>query len=169
MGWSSYNGSRAHNNGYIGGNMSVILIYLMAMSIGILVTIVPIMNGANTKVLGTLKVSFYHYFAAFITGLFFLFATASFQSFWKISNVPLYYFLGGILGLFVILLMNYYTVRIKALHIAILPFLGQMTMGLILDYFLFDKFDLKTIMGLSVVLLGLLVQGEQKTNKQAVQ
>ena len=137
-------------------------IYGLAMIIGVLVTVVPIINGSNTKILGTIRVSFFHYFAAFITGIVFLIFTSSFGVLSKISAVPPQYFIGGILGLFVILLMNYYSVRIKALHVAILPFLGQMSMGLALDYFLFEKLDLKTILGLIIVLFGLYVQMDTK-------
>lgn len=147
--------------------MSTPIIYLLGIAIGVLVTVVPIMNGANTKVLGTIKVSYFHYLSAFVTGLVFLGLTTSFQTLWTIGEVPIHYFLGGVLGLSVILLMNYYSVRIKALHIAILPFLGQMTMGLILDYYLYDLLNLKTVLGLSVVLVGLMVQADQKIERKS--
>ncbi|HSN66694.1 MAG TPA: DMT family transporter, partial [Fusibacter sp.] len=92
----------------------------------------------------------------------FLWLTASMGEVKMLPDVPVHYFIGGLLGLSVILLMNYYSVRIKALHVAILPFLGQMTMGLALDYFLFDKLNVKTVIGLVIVLLGLYIQSEQK-------
>ena len=149
-------------NGLIGGLMTLYMIYSLAVLIGVLVTIVPIMNGKNTQVLGTIRVSFFHYFAASITGIVVLFMTASIGEVNMLPDVPIHYFIGGILGLSVILLMNYYSVRIKALHVAILPFLGQMTMGLALDYFLFDKMNLKTVIGLVIVLFGLYIQSEQK-------
>ncbi|HAS73173.1 MAG TPA: hypothetical protein DCS67_03415, partial [Clostridiales bacterium UBA8960] len=57
---------------------------------------------------------------------------------------------------------------IKAIHIAILPFLGQMTMGLILDAFLFDTFNLKIVIGLIIVLIGLKVQTDIPTQNGKV-
>lgn len=147
--------------------MSMIFIYILAISIGVFVTVTPIMNGANTKVLGTFRVSFIHYFSATLAGLVFLIFTSPIASIQKLPEMPLYYYLGGILGLSVILLMNYYSVRIKAIHIAILPFLGQMTMGLIIDAFLFDTFDIKTVIGLIIVLYGLKVQTDVRAiNKE---
>lgn len=142
--------------------MTLFIIYCLAVLIGVLVTVVPIMNGKNTQVLGTIRVSFFHYFAASITGVVFLWLTASLGEVTMLPDVPIHYFIGGLLGLSVILLMNYYSVRIKALHVAILPFLGQMTMGLALDYFLFDKLNVKTVIGLVIVLFGLYIQSEQK-------
>lgn len=134
---------------------------MMAIAIGILVTVVPIINGTNTQLLGTLKVSFYHYFSAFITGLAAWFIYDQTLQVSGLLQVPIHYYLGGVLGLSVILLMNYYAVRIKALHVAILPFLGQMLMGVLLDYFLFERFNMKIILGLLVVLMGLYVQSKE--------
>lgn len=139
---------------------ALVLIYLMAISIGILVTIVPIMNGANTQILGTIKVSFYHYISALITGIVAWFLYDQAMNLSGLAKVPLHYYMGGILGLSVILLMNYYAVRIKALHVAILPFLGQMVMGLLLDYWLFQIFNVKMILGLVIVLIGLYIQSK---------
>jgi uncharacterized membrane protein YdcZ (DUF606 family) len=68
------------------------------------------------------------------------------------------YFAGGLLGLSVMLMMNYYSVRIRAMHIAILPFLGQMTMGFFLDYYLIGVLEIKVIIGMIIVLIGLYVQ-----------
>lgn len=144
--------------------MTHFAIYLLAVLIGVLVTVIPIMNGMNTKVLGTIRVSFYHYFSAFITGIAFLILTHSLGEIQKLPDAPIHYFFGGFLGLAAILLMNYYSVKIKALHIAILPFLGQMTMGLAIDYFIFDKMNTKTVIGLIIVLIGLYVQSDKKSN-----
>jgi len=54
--------------------------------------------------------------------------------------------------------MNYYAVRITAFHIAVLPFLGQMSMGLLLDYIIYNQFEFKTLIGLFIVLFGLTLQ-----------
>lgn len=140
----------------------MIVIYLLAIFIGFLVTVTPIMNGRNSLVLGTIKTTFYHYFFALVTGIVLMFLLSPILSGIEIDNISLKYFMGGILGLSIIVMMNYYAVRIKAIHIAIIPFLGQMTMGFFLDYLLFGDLDLKTIFGMSVVLLGLFIQSSGK-------
>jgi uncharacterized membrane protein YdcZ (DUF606 family) len=137
-------------------------VYLLAISIGLLVTISPILNGRNSLVLGTFKTSFYHYFFAFVFGVVFMLLTFSQTSKAQLGQIPPHYFLGGLLGLSVILMMNHYAVRIKAMHIAILPFLGQMTMGFVLDYFLLGLLELKVIIGMIVVLVGLYIQSTEK-------
>ncbi|GAB6106309.1 DMT family transporter [Fusibacter bizertensis] len=145
--------------------MASFIIYIFAIILGILVTVVPIINGENTKTLGTFRVSMFHYLSALVVGMiFFLIFNSSTQPY-QIGTIPLHYYLGGILGLSVILLMNYYSSRIIALHISILPFLGQMTMGLIIDYFLFKQLNYKTIIGLSIVLVGLYIQSSPKRLK----
>lgn len=142
-------------------SIALVFIYIMAITIGVLVTIVPIINGSNTQSLGTIKVSYYHYISAFITGLVAWFLYDQSLTISGLSHVPIHYYLGGILGLSVILLMNHYAVRIKAIHVAILPFLGQMVMGLLLDYWLFDIFNVKMIIGLIIVLCGLYIQSKE--------
>lgn len=144
--------------------MEAIIIYILAISIGVLVTLTPIMNGNNTTHLGTIRVSFYHFSAAALTGLFFVFITQSVSLFPSLPTLPPHFFLGGLIGLMVMLLMNYYAVKIKAIHVAILPFLGQMSMGLLLDYFLLDIFDFKRLLGLIIVLLGLWIQAPKPMN-----
>lgn len=147
--------------------MTSYIIYIFAISLGVLVTVVPIINGENTKTLGTFRVSMFHYLSALIVGfVFFIFLNPS-TPLYTLSTVPVYYYLGGVLGLAVILLMNYYSSRITALHISILPFLGQMTMGLILDYFLFKQLNIKTIVGLSIVLGGLYIQSSPTRTRQS--
>lgn len=140
----------------------MIFIYLLAIFIGFLVTVTPIMNGRNSLVLGTIKTSFYHYFFALVTGMILMLILSPMVTGIELDNISIKYFMGGILGLSIIVMMNYYAVRIKAIHIAILPFLGQMTMGFFLDYLLFGNLDLKTILGMTVVILGLFIQSSGK-------
>lgn len=140
----------------------MLTVYILAIAIGLLVTISPILNGRNSLVLGTFKTSFYHYLFAFIFGVAFMLLTYTQTSSLQMNQIPPLYFLGGLLGLSVILMMNHYAVRIKALHIAILPFLGQMTMGFVLDYFLFGMLNVKVIIGMIVVLVGLYIQSSDQ-------
>ncbi|MBM7562679.1 DMT family transporter [Fusibacter tunisiensis] len=134
------------------------LVYLFAIFIGILVTVTPILNGRNTLAMGTFKASFNHYFTAFIFGILFLALLPGNALTALDVKVNPIYFAGGLLGLSVMLMMNYYSVRIRAMHIAILPFLGQMTMGFFLDYYLIGVLEIKVIIGMIIVLIGLYVQ-----------
>lgn len=142
--------------GCIGGSMVAIL---LAIFTGILITVVPIMNGQNALHIGTLKTSFFHYTFAFMFGVMSLLLLTPMAQIQHFSRVSPYYYSGGVIGLSLILLMNFYSVRIKALYIAVLPFLGQMLMGFILDVFFFDTMvSMQKIIGLIIVLLGLWLQ-----------
>ena len=138
--------------------MNLIIIYVLAIVLGVLVTIVPILNGQNTLKFGSLKVSWFHFTSAFVVGLLALIMFGRQTNINVLFSQPLWYYSGGILGTLVILSMNYYAVRITAFHIAILPFLGQMSMGLLLDYMIYDQFELKMLIGLLIVLFGLTLQ-----------
>ncbi|OJV66021.1 MAG: hypothetical protein BGO41_08805 [Clostridiales bacterium 38-18] len=138
--------------------MNFIIIYGLAIVLGVLVTIVPILNGHNTLKFGSLKVSWFHFAAALVVGLFALVIFGGQSEIQSLFSKPIWYYSGGILGTLVIICMNYYAVRITAFHIAVLPFLGQMSMGLILDYIIYNQFEFKTLIGLLIVLFGLTLQ-----------
>ena len=112
------------------------LLYLIAVLTGVIITITPILNGQNTLQMGSLRTAFFHNFSAVFSGMLFLVILSPLtitQNFQMLPNASPINFLGGLIGLMVILLMNYYSVRIKAIYISLLPFLGQVFMGLILD------------------------------------
>ncbi|MDN5352798.1 MAG: bacterial/archaeal transporter family-2 protein [Clostridiales bacterium] len=136
------------------------LIYILSLLLGFLVTVVPIMNSRNTLSLGTYRVSFFHYFSAALTGLAFVIFTRSSLSPAQFSGMPPVYFVGGLIGITVILMMNFYASRLKAFHVAVLPFLGQMIMGALLDWIFGGLLDFKTLIGAVIVVAGLLIQAE---------
>jgi transporter family-2 protein len=138
--------------------------YAFAFVIGCLVVVSPILNGRNAQRFGTLRGSFYNYFFAFIGALLltsyfvtqprFLTHPTSYDF---LSNTPWTHYLGGFIGCLVILVMNYFTVRIKAFYIVILPFIGQMATGLLIDGLSGEVFTVKQFLGLGLMILGLLL------------
>lgn len=144
------------------------MIYLIPCLIGSFVVISPILNGRNAVRLGTLSASFYNYFSAtfFAVSFSLLFMSTSgdqdMQILKHLASMPPWAFLGGIIGAFVILLMNYFTVRIEAFYIVILPFLGQMLMGVVLDSIIGNSLSLRQILGIVVLLVGLVIVAIKK-------
>lgn len=139
---------------------------IIAIMVGVLITVTPILNGINTQKIGSIKTAFWHNTSAFTVGLIALLVINPNRSgVSSLSSVPPLMFIGGLLGLSVIVLMNYYSTRIRALHIAIIPFLGQMFMGFFLDaYLLNQSISLKSILGMCIVLIGLWIQSSHKVN-----
>lgn len=143
----------------------MILYYGSALILGVLFIVAPILNGRNALSLGTFKASFFNYLSATLTAFIFLILFSNLESFKQLPTIPPHYFLGGLIGCVIILLLNYFTTKIKAFYIVILPFMGQMTMGLILDYMIMGSFETKRILGLIIICFGLYLQSEKKEVK----
>lgn len=138
--------------------------YGFAFIIGCLVVVSPILNGRNAKRFGTLRGSFYNYlfafFCAYLLALYFVTDTR-FDSLpinaHLFSNTHWTHFSGGFIGCLVLLLMNYFTVRIKAFYIVTLPFIGQLSTGLLIDWIGGEVFTVKQFLGLGLILIGLVL------------
>lgn len=136
--------------------------YFLAIVVGILITLTPILNGRNVQKIGSLKTAFFHNTAAFTFGLLLMLIFNPTFSSVAYEGLPQIYFLGGFVGLLVLLSMNHYATRIKAFSIVILPFLGQMFMGFLIDYYVFNLLDVKRILGMFIVLIGIMIPNLKK-------
>ncbi|MDK2867247.1 MAG: hypothetical protein PWP38_1562 [Clostridiales bacterium] len=141
---------------------------LLAFIMGVLIVITPIANGNNAQKIGNLGASFYNYlFATLTAGITYLLMTLlngksnalAIQTPLTLTNA----LIGGALGCAVLLLLNHIAPKIKAFHIVLLPFLGQMSMGMILDYYTAGIFDIRRVFGLCLIAAGLLLQHRKDT------
>jgi len=73
-------------------------------------------------------------------------------------------YLGGVLGLVSVIMLNRITHRLPATQMTLLIFVGQLFSGLFLDYFATHKFSTGTLIGGLLVLAGLAVNiwGDRK-------
>lgn len=68
-------------------------------------------------------------------------------------NIPLWAYLGGILGIGVVVLSSYLSKKISVFYLTLLIFLGQLVIGIIIDYFITGEISIgKSIGGILVVL-----------------
>lgn len=142
----------------------MVIYYAFAFIIGCLVVISPILNGRNAQRLSTLRGSFYNYLFALFSAVLLAFYFVNDSRFTSqpldlpnLLAIPWTHYLGGLIGCLVILIMNYFTVRIKAYFIVTLPFIGQMATGILLDQLGGELFTTKQFLGLGLILLGLVI------------
>ncbi len=76
-------------------------------------------------------------------------------------------YLGGVLGLGSVYILNKIAHRLPATQMTLLIFVGQLFSGLLLDYFATHKFSLGTLLGGLLVLSGLAVNiwGDRKSRE----
>lgn len=73
----------------------------------------------------------------------------------KLSSIPLWAYLGGLTGVLVVVLSSYITPKISSFYLTLLIFIGQLFIGIIIDYFTLNKFSIGEIAGGFLVLIGL--------------
>lgn len=128
--------------------------YILAIIMGIMIVVSPVLNGQLTLKVGTYKTSLLNF------GIGTLVATAALIIFglenltYEYIHIEPYKYLGFVFGLFVILIYNHVSSRLPAIYIVLLPFMGQTIMSSIVDYFLFDSFNFKKLIGVLLVFTG---------------
>ncbi len=71
------------------------------------------------------------------------------------SSGPIWAYAGGLLGVFVVLLLNVAVARISAFYMTLLLFVGQMFAGVVIDVLLTQSFSQKNFVGGALVALGM--------------
>jgi uncharacterized membrane protein YdcZ (DUF606 family) len=135
--------------------------YILALFMGVIVVITPVLNGQLTLRTSTYKTAHLSFLVGGLsaTAIFLIFGNSIIGTGFLSNTQPLYYS-SIFFGVFLILLMNYYSSRIPAFLIVIIPFVGQTITGVLVDYYLIDKFSLTKLIGAGVILLGLYINAQ---------
>ncbi len=139
------------------------LMILLAMLGGVLTTLSMIVSSALGKKIGLIQSTIIHYIGGLIGGVFILIGmgSASAPSIIDLSKMPLYIFLGGIMGVIVVYISNIVIPKIPVVYSTLLMFSGQMICAIIIDTIIIGEFSLKKLLGAIIV--------DEKENNIAVQ
>ncbi|SFC90984.1 DMT family transporter [Clostridium uliginosum] len=130
---------------------------LTAFLAGVSIVVARIINSSLAEKIGTFQGTFFN----FAIGLFFsfIFLLLSNESLYissvKLQSIPLWSYLGGIAGILVIVLSNYITPKISAFYLTLIIFIGQLFVGIIIDYFTLNELSIGKVIGGFLVLIGL--------------
>ncbi|MCT4545102.1 MAG: DMT family transporter [Vallitalea sp.] len=144
---------------------------ILALISGALVIMSISINGSLAKKVGLIQSSITNYLVGFIASIIFYFIMSLFinDTFFdkKITDIPFYYFFGGMLGAGIITLNNLLINKISAIYVTILIFLGQMTAGIVIDYFKFGDVSKGKIIGGALILGGLVyyIYGDKRSQE----
>ncbi|PFZ04168.1 hypothetical protein COL60_24560 [Bacillus pseudomycoides] len=129
----------------------------IAILAGISIVVARIINANLATKIGISQGTFVNY----ITGLFFSFLFLIFSneslhvSTATLQSIPFIVYLGGLVGVIVIVLSNYITPKISSFYLTLLIFVGQLFMGVLIDFFNSGDVSIGKIIGGFLVLLGL--------------
>ncbi len=136
----------------------MLLIYLLISIIaGVTVVFGRIINSNLAEKIGTFQATLINYIVGlFFSSLFFLISSETMAiSFTNLKTVPFWAYFGGLSGVAVIVLSNYITPKISSFYLTLLMFIGQLFLGVIIDYVVLTDLSIGKLIGGFFVLIGL--------------
>jgi len=136
----------------------MLLVYLLISIIaGVTVVVGRIINSILADKIGTFQGTLINYLVGLSFSILFLFiSNEKFSiSYINMKAIPLWAYFGGLSGVVVIVLCNYITPKISSFYLTLLIFIGQLFIGIIIDYFTFHDLSIGKLIGGLFVLLGL--------------
>lgn len=136
------------------------MIYALILSFiaGVSIVVARIINANLGDFIGVLSSTFFNY----VTGLFFsiliLLFTKEMSLIPNLSlpSLPLIGYLGGVVGVIVVSLSSYTAPRISAFYMTLFCFIGQLFVGILIDYINLGTLSIGKILGGFLVLAGLI-------------
>lgn len=130
---------------------------LAAIAAGVSNVITRNINSGLAQRIGLLQGTLVNYVVGLFFSLIFLMIS---NEFFKLSivsfkSMPTWAYLGGLLGVIVIVLSNLITPKISAFYLTLFIFVGQLFTGVIIDYFTTGQASAGKIFGGLLVLTGL--------------
>lgn len=127
----------------------------LAFMAGITIVVSRILNANLAKEIGELQSTFYNFLTGLIFSIIiFLFSKESFNIS-QLTPIPFFAYIGGLIGIASISLSNKIAPKTSTFYMTLLIFIGQLLIGIIIDYFIFNKFSLGKILGGSLAAIGL--------------
>lgn len=142
----------------------------MALTAGALVIISISINGNLATRVGLVQSGITNYVVGLISSIIFyvvLYRSFGGLSLGKLGSAPFYFYLGGAVGSFIIILNNILINRISAVYVTVLVFLGQMVTGILIDYLKTDDFSIGKLIGGLIIVIGLMcyIAGDKKAKE----
>ncbi len=131
-------------------------IIIAALS-GVSIIISRIINANLGSKIGTYQSTFYNFLTGLLFSMILLFFSKEVfsSSIPQLSSIPITAYLGGLVGVASISMSNLIAPKISAFYMAILVFVGQLFVGIVIDYFTLGEFSIAKVIGGIIVVIGL--------------
>ncbi len=130
---------------------------IVALLSGGSIVMARIVNADLAKRIGIIRSTFWNYLSGFaLAAILLLLSGELIRAAWGSSfTAPLWSYLGGLAGIIVIALSSFLTPRMSAFYLTILIFIGQLILGLLIDYLFLDKLSIGMVVGGCMVVAGM--------------
>lgn len=135
----------------------MIIYILISVAAGVSVVVARTINSNLANRIGTFQGTFFNYVVGLIfSGIFLMISREALgMSAVTLKSIPWWAYLGGATGVVVVGLSNYITPKISAFYLTLLLFLGQLLVGIVIDYFTLGQVSAGKLIGGLLVLGGL--------------
>ena len=136
----------------------MIFYFFLAVTNGLMVVMTRTVNASLGTFLGVFRGSFLnHLIGSFFAGLLLLLGLGTGKIFF--SNIPFWYFTGGMIGIFLVFFSNYAVPRLGATAVGIIMIFSQLSTSSFIDHFALLEATLRSltllkISGLALILFG---------------
>lgn len=128
---------------------------LISIGAGSIVVISRILNTRLSEKTGLVESGFFNYFTGLLSSLI-LFAVINDNiTLSGFHSIPFWAYLGGMLGVFVVILSSVVTPKMSTFYITLIIFIGQLFTGIIIDCILLKTIPSAKIIGGLLVVAGL--------------
>jgi bacterial/archaeal transporter family-2 protein len=136
----------------------MIIAIVVAIAAGTCIVFARNINSILAEKKGLLTSTFFNYVTGFSLSAIFLFMGSESikQSYGLLGTVPLWAYLGGLLGVAVVAISNIVTCKISAFYMSLIIFVGQLFTGIIIDYFALHILSIGKVLGGLLVVAGLI-------------
>lgn len=133
----------------------IIAISLIAGAFGIISMVI---NSRLGNKIGVMHSTFMNYFVGFsaLLLIFLLSYKSNINNMPLLNSVPIWAYLGGVLGVLVVTLSNVVIPKIPAIYSTLLIFIGQLYTGIIIEFFIDKTFSPWKLLGGLLITLGMI-------------
>ena len=136
----------------------VIIAIIVSVLAGISVVFGRIFNSKMAERMGLFQGALINYIAGLIISILLTLVMREYLVFSheQFMGIPLWAYLGGILGIGIVVLSSYLTQKVSAFYLTLLIFLGQLATGVLIDYFVTQEIPFGKSIGGGLVIVGFL-------------
>ncbi|MDT2815205.1 DMT family transporter [Vagococcus carniphilus] len=135
----------------------ILFYFSMAVLAGISIVVARIINANLANRIGLFQGTVFNYLTGVLFSLIFLLFSKEMLSLGNIDwkSIPIWAYLGGIVSVAVVVLSSYVTPKISVFYQTLFVFIGQLFVGIIVDFVALNQLSIGKVIGGILVLVGL--------------
>ena len=128
---------------------------LLSILTGVIIVVSRILNTRLSHEIGLIESSYFNYLTCAVTSIVLFLIMDEHFNFFSLKDVPSYGYLGGVLGVIIVILNSVVSPKLSAFYVTLLIFVGQLFTGVLIDWLIAGTLPLTKILGGIIVVIGL--------------